>query len=85
MSAREDHGEVIPFPIPKNRLAWVRRSSGMRVADVAAHLGLHETTVYRWEKAEAGIPDHQKLALAQLFKVSVSLLMGWDDGGPEAA
>lgn len=49
----------------------------MSRTQVAAELGVSERTVYRWETGETSVPDDQKLALSELFGVSVPWLMGW--------
>lgn len=52
---------------------------GLSLDDVARALDITERTVYRWERGDTGIPDHHKLALADLLNVSVIWLMGWED------
>lgn len=65
-----------------NRLAELREAHGLSRLQVAAHLGKKtERTVYRWEVGETDIPDDDKLALADLFQVSVTWLMRWPDRG----
>jgi DNA-binding transcriptional regulator YiaG len=67
--------------LPPNRIAQLRNASGLSRTDVAARLGLKsERTVYRWETGESSVPDPTKLELAQMFGVSVSWLLGWEDG-----
>jgi DNA-binding transcriptional regulator YiaG len=73
---------VVAIVLPPNRIASLRAASGLSRPDVAARLGLKsERTVYRWEIGESGVPDASKLALAELFGVSVAWVMGWEDGG----
>jgi transcriptional regulator with XRE-family HTH domain len=63
-----------------NRLARLREIQGLSRTDIASRLGVKsERTVYRWERGETPIPDDHKLALADLFGVSVTWLMGWDN------
>ncbi len=70
---------VSRLPLPPNRIARLRRASGLKGPEVARFVGVHEATLYRWEKGEVGVRDDQKYILAQLFKVSVPFLMGWTD------
>ena len=65
--------------MPKNRIAMLRQIAGLRPADIASRLGVTETTARRWESGKGEIPDGRKLALAELFEVSVPFLMGWPD------
>jgi transcriptional regulator with XRE-family HTH domain len=66
--------------LPSNRLSELRAEHNLSRPDVAAKLGLKsERTVRRWETGESGIPDASKLKLAEMFGVSVSGLMGWDE------
>lgn len=66
--------------MPTNRIATLRRAAGMLQVDIASRLRVSERTVDRWERGQVQIPDRQKLALAEVFGVGVSFLMGWDDG-----
>ena len=61
-----------------NRIRELRTSRGLSLAVLAAELGVHESTVSRWESGESGVPDRQKVRLADFFDVSVPYLMGWD-------
>jgi transcriptional regulator with XRE-family HTH domain len=71
--------------MPPNRIVELRkamglsaRQVGLRVQEISGQQAT-ERTVYRWERGETGIPDTQKLALADLFSVSVPWLMAWDE------
>lgn len=64
---------------PPNRLRALRAARGINQDALAAELGVHESTVSRWESGESGIPDARKQQLAEFFNVSVSYLMGWDE------
>lgn len=66
---------------PPNRIAQLREASGLLRVDVAAKLRVGEVTVVRWENGTSGVPDRHKLALAEMFGVSVIWLMGWEDHG----
>lgn len=68
-----------------NRLRELRGLRQLRLADLAEELGVSIRTVNRWERAERPIPDAQKVRLAEIFGVSVSWLMCWDDGDNGAA
>lgn len=67
----------------QNRVAELRQAQvpPMSPTGLADRLGVRERTVYRWERGESGIPDEKKLALAELFGVSVLWLMGWEEEG----
>jgi DNA-binding transcriptional regulator YiaG len=65
---------------PPNRIAELRRASKLSARQVGLHLDTTERTIYRWERGEGGIPDDQKLALADFFGVTVGWLMGWENG-----
>lgn len=63
-----------------NRLRALRTSKGISLAKLGVEIGVHESTISRWESGESGIPDHRKQQLAEYFHVSVPWLMGWTDG-----
>lgn len=72
--------------LPANRIAKCRQmQGGMRRTELAHHLGVGEFTIARWEKGHTGIPDEQKLAMADLFGVDPCWLMGWDHGNGNGA
>lgn len=62
-----------------NRLGEIRETLGLSQAAIAKHLGVHESTVSRWEADISQIPDERKQQLAELLGVSVSFLMRWDE------
>jgi transcriptional regulator with XRE-family HTH domain len=73
-----------------NLIRGLRTSRGMSLSLLAAAIGVHESTVSRWESGESGIPDDRKVQLADFFDVSVIDMMGWsepdgDDGSRMAA
>lgn len=41
-------------------------------------MGVHESTISRWEAGAVTMPDPVKAELAEFFAVSVPELMGWD-------
>lgn len=59
-----------------NRLGELRSKRQFLRSEIAGALKVDQSTLWRWEKG-AAIPDHQKLALAELLDVSVAYLMGW--------
>lgn len=69
----------------ENRIGRLRKAQGLTTTDLGSICGVHEHTVRRWENAGpgGGVPDKHKIRLAELFGVSISYLMGWDepDGG----
>ena len=66
-------------------MAELREANGLSRLDVAAKLGKKtERTVYRLEHGHTDIPDEDKVALAELFGVSVAWLMKWEHIGAPA-
>lgn len=61
-----------------NRLRELREAAGLKPYDVAAKLRVNQSTVSRWERGGT-IPDDHKQALADLFDVTRSYLMRWDE------
>lgn len=64
---------------PMTRLAELMANRNITDHKVAGELDVNPSTVWRWRVGRTGIPDSQKLALADLFDVPVPYLMGWDD------
>lgn len=64
--------------LPPNRIEAIREAAKVSRVAVAAHCGVGEATIRRWEKAETAIPDEQKFAIAELLDVTPAYLMGWD-------
>jgi DNA-binding XRE family transcriptional regulator len=62
-----------------NRLGKLRRRQALSLEDVASARGVSRSTVHRWELGLVQIPDEHKLALADLFGVSVVFLMGQEN------
>lgn len=71
--------------LPENRLGELVEKRGKRLAHVAAHCDVDQSTVYRWREGKTAIPDTQKHVLAEYFGVSIPYLMGWDDEPTRAA
>lgn len=71
--------------MPKNRIEMLRNQAELKRVDIASRLGVVEMTVMRWERGDTQIPDQQKLALAQMFNVSVPFLMNWPETNGETA
>ena len=61
------------------RLKELRISNSFTQSEVAGKIGVHKTTIMRWENG--GGTEHIKLpviaALAGIFRVSPAYLMGW--------
>ena len=70
---------------PPNRLAELREAKGLIRSEVAGHLRIDQTTLYRWERGATTIPDDAKTKLAKLFGVTRAYLMRWEDDEPEVA
>lgn len=62
-----------------NRIASLRRAAKLSQRQLAERMGVRVETISRWERGKTEIPDKPKLALASLFNVSVTFLMGWDE------
>ena len=72
-----------PERLPRNRISMLRKIAGLSPEDIAERMNVVKVTVERWEAGAVQIPDHQKLALADLFGVSPAFLMGWPEGNGE--
>ena len=63
------------------RLKQLRINTGFTQSEVAGKIGVHKTTIMRWENG--GGTHHIKIpvvaALASIFRVSPAYLMGWTD------
>lgn len=59
----------------------LRRMQGLSLEDVASARGVSRSTIHNWERGIGQIPDHHKLALADLFGVTVVFLMRWEREG----
>jgi len=63
------------------RLKQSRITRGFTQSEIAGKIGVHKTTIMRWENG--GGTNHIKLpviaALANMLRVSPSYLMGWTD------
>jgi transcriptional regulator with XRE-family HTH domain len=63
------------------RLKQLRIANGLTQSEVAGKIGVHKTTIMRWEKGEGA--NHIKLPiiaeLACILHTSPSYLMGWTD------
>ena len=66
--------------MPQNRIGDLLRENDVSRRRVAKEIGVHPTTVGRWESGISPIPDFRKQQLAELFGVSVPYLMGWENG-----
>lgn len=73
--------------ITGNRIEQTRRMSELTREQVAVRLDVSARTIYRWESGDTSVPDEHKLAMAEMFGVTVPWLMGWvgleDDGAPD--
>lgn len=81
MHKQADH-KAVP-----NRLAELLSPPGeprVRMAKLAAHCDVDQSTVYRWRERLGPIPDDQKENIAVFFGITVADLMCWDRT-PEAA
>jgi len=73
-------------PTPPNRLAKLRGEAGIAQAEIAVACGVHQGTVYRWERNEIdAIPSKYIPTLTALLDCSADELMGWDREPEELA
>lgn len=60
------------------RIRMLREERDMTLEDVARRLGVSRATVFKYERGDiAKIPPNRIEALAELFGVSKSYIMGW--------
>ena len=72
--------EVILLPFMKERLKEQRNSQNITLLEVAAHVGVTEATIQRYECGKILKLDTRTVEkLAQAVKCSPSYLMGWVD------
>lgn len=65
---------------PSNRLRELRRDRDLKLYDISVVVRVDPATVHKWETGKVTtIPDDAKFAMAEMFGVSVSYLMGWDE------
>lgn len=65
--------------MPPNRIQELCKATGTKRAEIAVKCKVDPSTVWRWETGKSTIPDDKKFLLAELFGVSVTWLMGWED------
>lgn len=59
-----------------NRLAELRRSHGLSQEELAEKLGISRQAVSKWERAESSPDTDNLIALAQLYGVTLDVLLG---------
>lgn len=63
----------------RKRLEFARKNSGISLEDAGKILGVHKTTIQRWEKGKTEkiqLPIFEKLA--EMYNVNTMWLMGYD-------
>lgn len=63
----------------KNRLRELRNEKCLKLYEVSTVVKADPSTVHRWETGQSAVPDTAKFALAELYGVTISHLMGWDE------
>lgn len=58
------------------RLSELRKQKGLKQGDLAAFLGVAQSTLSGWENGKFEIDDKNKIKLADFFGVSVDYLLG---------
>lgn len=69
--------------MPRNRLRELRKHVGISQAELARQIGVSAYKIHRWETGQTklGSADEDVIAaLADVLRVSVPFLMGWNDG-----
>ncbi|MBQ7848567.1 MAG: helix-turn-helix transcriptional regulator, partial [Clostridia bacterium] len=59
-----------------NRLAELRRAHGLSQEELAEKLGVSRQAVSKWERAESSPDTDNLIALAQLYGVTLDVLLG---------
>lgn len=75
------------------RLSELRKQKGLKQGDLAAFLGIAQSTLSGWENGKFEIDDKNKIKLADFFGVSVDYLLGrevsanspWNENGIDIA
>ena len=75
------------------RLPELRKQKGLKQGDLAAFLGVAQSTLSGWENGKFEIDDKNKIKLADFFGVSVDYLLGrevsanspWNENGIDMA
>lgn len=75
------------------RLSELRKQKGLKQGDLAALLGVAQSTLSGWENGKFEIDDKNKIKLADFFGVSVDYLLGrevsanspWNENGIDMA
>jgi transcriptional regulator with XRE-family HTH domain len=62
-------------PVP-NHLRALREQRGLTQQQLAQHVGVDSSTISRWEKRLAQIPDHRKTQVVRALRVTHIDLMG---------
>lgn len=75
---RGTQGSGTVRPVPQNRLRELREAARLTRTQLAERVGVHPSTVGRWEDETMAFPDERKQHVAEVLGVSVAYLMGWD-------
>lgn len=69
-----------------NRLREIRNRRGLTLQQVADKLGVHSSTISRWEEQKRGVSQRRMVDLADLYGVSVPFLfrLEGDNGNGDA-
>lgn len=75
------------------RLSELRKQKGLKQGDLAASLGVAQSTLSGWENGKFEIDDKNKIKLADFFGVSIDYLLGrevsanspWNENGIDMA
>lgn len=67
--------------IVPNRLREIREMRHFTLQRAADELGISPSTLSRWETGKRQVSDQQKVALSDLYRVSVPYLFRWEGDG----
>mgnify|MGYP000258192272 CR=1 FL=1 len=77
----KDSGVKVTVGLRKNGASWSKaEKAGLKVEEVAIHLGVAKDTVYRWVQSR-GLPAHR---VGRLWKFKVSDIDAWVREGKAA-
>ena len=65
------------------RIKQRRKELGMSADDLAEAIGVHRTTIFRYEKGDIEkVPLKQIVPIARALRTTAGYLAGWDDSAP---
>jgi transcriptional regulator with XRE-family HTH domain len=71
-------------PNTPNRVRRLRQHEKLTLRQLADRVGVDESTLGRWERGQQAVPEAYRVALAEIFEVTVPYVMRWDEA-PDAS